>query len=666
MPKIYINYKLILYIILSIFALILRFLDLSDRAVHHDESLHGFFSFITSQGDYYNHNPLTHGMFLFNTLSSFFWLFTDNNYILRLPFAIFGFLLIFIPLLLRKELGFIPCYIFSIFLTISPSIAYFSRFARNDIFMAFFLLIFIISIIKYVKSSQNLWIYISVACLSIGYTIKESMYINVLGLLIFLFFYSFNDIKNVILGKISIDKITNETMIFIIIFTLSLPLSAPLVSIFQSSLGFTLATPDGYPGVPPGLPTGLGIIVSWIISIFLLIISLFIGISTDKKIYLISLLIFSLIYIFMFTTFLVAPQGLVTGQWQSLGYWLAQHEVARGSQPYYYYFLILITNEFLPFLVGLPLSLYYLFQKSFLKRIIGFWSIFCIIAFSIAGEKMPWLTVNITLPLIFALSIFSKDLLAYIIKIKYPILIFYFVTTSILSIFILKILFSDYTDSSNIYYDLLYLISSFILFILFFIYTKESFKFNLLFYSFIVIISLFGTLLTIRTTNNVIFKLSDNPKDMLIYTQTSQELHKISLEIEELQIKKSNISIAVDSTDGFSWPWMWYQRNNNKITWFSDMDYERLQNDYDLMLVNNKNLDKIDLVNYKVIREFPHREWFPENIYRNKNLADLTKFFMNTQERIKFKNFILYRDFESSIGSSDGTFLKSKNLENIE
>ena len=55
------------------------------------------------------------------------------------------------------------------------------------------------------------------------------------------------------------------------------------------------------------------------------------------------------------------------------------------------------------------------------------------------------------------------------------------------------------------------------------------------------------------------------------------------------------------------------------------IDYERLQNDYDLMLVNNKNLGNW-LINYKVIREFPHREWFPENIYRNKNLADLTKF----------------------------------------
>ena len=118
-----------------------------------------------------------------------------------------------------------------------------------------------------------------------GYTIKESMYINVFGILIFLFLYSFTDIKNIILGKLNIKNISNETRIFIIIFSLSLPLAAPLFSIFQSSLGFTLATPDGYPGVPPGLPTGLGIVISWIISFSLLGISIFIGIYSDKKIY---------------------------------------------------------------------------------------------------------------------------------------------------------------------------------------------------------------------------------------------------------------------------------------------------------------------------------------------------------------------------------------------
>ncbi|MQG12444.1 MAG: TIGR03663 family protein, partial [SAR202 cluster bacterium] len=356
MVAINLNYKIISYSLLAFLGVLVRFIDLSNRAVHHDESLHGYFSFITSQGDYYNHNPLTHGMFLFNVLSSSFWLITDNDFILRLPFALSGVVLIFVPLLLKKEIGFLPCFIFSLLVTFSPSIAYFSRFARNDIFMALTLLILVIAIFKYIKTSKIIWIYVSVAFLSLGYTIKESMYINVFGILIFLFLYSFTDIKNIILGKLNIKNISNETRIFIIIFSLSLPLAAPLFSIFQSSLGFTLATPDGYPGVPPGLPTGLGIVISWIISFSLLGISIFIGIYSDKKIYIYSFLIFLVVYISMFTTFMIAPQGLVTGQWQSLGYWLAQHEVARGSQPYYYYLLILFTNEFLPFLFGIPLS----------------------------------------------------------------------------------------------------------------------------------------------------------------------------------------------------------------------------------------------------------------------------------------------------------------------
>jgi len=84
------NYKIISYSLLAFLGVLVRFIDLSNRAVHHDESLHGYFSFITSQGDYYNHNPLTHGMFLFNVLSSSFWLITDNDFILRLPFALSG------------------------------------------------------------------------------------------------------------------------------------------------------------------------------------------------------------------------------------------------------------------------------------------------------------------------------------------------------------------------------------------------------------------------------------------------------------------------------------------------------------------------------------------------------------------------------------------------
>jgi len=38
----------------------------------------------------------------------------------------------------------------------------------------------------------------------------------------------------------------------------------------------------------------------------------------------------------------------------------------------------------------------------------------------------------------------------------------------------------------------------------------------------------------------------------------------------------------------------------------------------------------------------------------------------NMQNRIKLKNYILYREFQTQIGSSDGVFLKSYNLDNFE
>ena len=482
MLKISINYKIISYFILTIFAFILRLYDVSSRAVHHDESLHGFFSFLTSQGEYYSHNPLTHGMFLFNILSGFFWTLGDSEFILRLPFILFGIGIIFLPLLLKKELGFLPIFIFSSLLTFSPSISYFSRFARNDILMGFILIIFIISIFKYIKYSNNKWLYILVSTMAFGFTTKETMYINVFGVLLFLFFYSFNDLRYLVLGKKNIKNISNYSKLFFIIFAISLPLAAPLISIFQSSLGIILATPDGYPGIPPGLPVGNAIIVSWIVTIVLFSISFFIGLSLDKKLFINLFIIFWLIFILMFSTFLISPQGLVTGQWQSLGYWLSQHEVARGTQPYYYYILILITDEFLPFVIGLPLSIIYLIKGDFFKRLISFWALFSIISFSFAGEKMPWLIVNLTIPFMILASIFLSEIVLSNYKKSFQILLFYLLTTIAIVIMTLKLLFTNYEIlENNLYYDLLFLFISLLIITFIFLQTKNFFKLNFYF-----------------------------------------------------------------------------------------------------------------------------------------------------------------------------------------
>ena len=96
-----------------------RFYNLPNRAIHHDESLHGYFAYTTSLGDVFHHNPLTHGMFLFNFVSSFFWIFGDSNLTLRLPFAFFGLLVVFLPFLFRNELGRLSTFIISLMLLFS-------------------------------------------------------------------------------------------------------------------------------------------------------------------------------------------------------------------------------------------------------------------------------------------------------------------------------------------------------------------------------------------------------------------------------------------------------------------------------------------------------------------------------------------------------------------
>ena len=76
-----------------------------------------------------------------------------------------------------------------------------------------------------------------------------------------------------------------------------------------------------------------------------------IGLSWNWKRWLIAALIFHVIFAFFFTTVFTNIAGLASGMIYSLGYWLEQQGVRRGSQPQYYYLLIIMpTYEFLPIL----------------------------------------------------------------------------------------------------------------------------------------------------------------------------------------------------------------------------------------------------------------------------------------------------------------------------
>ncbi|MGQ0604887.1 MAG: 6-bladed beta-propeller [Anaerolineales bacterium] len=180
-------------------------------------------------------------------------------------------------------------------------------------------------------------------------------------------------------------------------------------------------------GFEPGVFFGSDAGVTLIVTIVLLLVSLALGWAWNLRLFLICAAIFYGIYIPLFTTFFTNGAGLATGMIGSLGYWLEQHGVRRGSQPWYYYAIInLPLYEFLPALGALfagGLGLYRWFNRVPAQNepalttdqaqpktstplqfpallYIGYWSVMALGAFSVAGEKMPWLTTHICLPLI--------------------------------------------------------------------------------------------------------------------------------------------------------------------------------------------------------------------------------------------------------------------------
>jgi predicted membrane-bound mannosyltransferase/DNA-binding beta-propeller fold protein YncE len=133
-------------------------------------------------------------------------------------------------------------------------------------------------------------------------------------------------------------------------------------------------------------------------------------------------------FILLYSTFFTRPEGLIGGLVGLLSYWTVQQDVARGGQPLYYYaFLLIPIYEFLPAL-GTVAAAFIATKKKLWQQQSGrpftravpeepidgvetqpavpvaallvYWSISSLALFTYAGEKMPWLTIHLALPMI--------------------------------------------------------------------------------------------------------------------------------------------------------------------------------------------------------------------------------------------------------------------------
>ncbi len=198
-------------------------------------------------------------------------------------------------------------------------------------------------------------------------------------------------------------------------------------------------------------------------------ISIAIGVTWNWRLWLSLIAVFGVITVTLFTTVFTNVGGIGTGFVGQLGYWMAQHPVQRGSQPWYYYLLLVPLYEYLVLagaagafitmavrgVAGLLRAPSHIHatdthiptdnsgdspQSSIVNRqssidsaqspiepepkiqnpkskidlwpvFAGWWSISALVIFSAAGEKMPWLTVHIALPMAFLTGWFVERII---------------------------------------------------------------------------------------------------------------------------------------------------------------------------------------------------------------------------------------------------------------
>ena len=440
------NWEKAIYVAIFFLAVATRFWDLGVRAMSHDESLHALYSYYLYSGSGYVHNPMMHGTFLFHANALIYFLFGDNDFTARIIPALFGVFMVFSPLFLRRWLGRVGAIIASVLLLISPSFLYYSRYIRNDIYITVWTVLLVAALFHFLHSREPRWFFLGAAVLMLSLTTKENAYIfGYIGLVFVIELLLWERVRP-----------QNQLWLYVGGAGLTIVLTVLAILLLGGSPAAGEAAAEGATGVVK-LVLAVVMVLAGTMPAVLISASLIRSrhprpSSVEEALrsltwrhWVIGVLIMFVIYALLFTTFFTNPLGLGTGIFGSIGYWLAQQEVQRGGQPWYYYLLLLPMYEFVPLLFSIVAIPYYLIrgarrrpapaageedagaepeeellpesqeagfwrEESVFVAFLIFWTVSTLFIYSWAGEKMPWLVVHPALPMIVLGAKFTGDL----------------------------------------------------------------------------------------------------------------------------------------------------------------------------------------------------------------------------------------------------------------
>ena len=789
------NWETAAWIVLLIVATALRFYNVGERAMSHDESLHTLYSYYLYDTGKYEHNPMMHGPILFHANAFAYFLFGDSDASARFFPVLAGIGIVAMAWRFRRYVGRIGALVTGVLVTISPSLLFHSRYIRDDIYIAFFLMVWIYGLFRYMDTRERKWLAWIMVGMSLGILAMEAHFISgailgaffvglalwqVVGHRLWLavapvfaaggFWYVLhvearelsqqattatdqaaellsrsNRLEFTGLGAIAIAVIIGAILIYMVMnrekwqqlrrsihldlavfmLTLVMPFTG---AFFLPLLGWSLKNKFDAVGAWTTFEMATAAAIVILLSVAAVGIAYFwyekrgrdATPATDEAngahdnsavetvtepsnlgltfiVWAQLMGIFWLINILFYTTFLTnLRNGLATGIVGSLGYWLAQQEVARGGQPTYYYLLIAGVYEFLPWflsIVGAGAIVYWLLKNrdwdpvpatdlpaelsattqsgggprhddaELLRHNRVYFVVFCIwwvigswLAYSVAGEKMPWLITHMALPMCVLGSWFFGRLLHRIdwtaVREQKAFWLMGVMPALILALLTLIGVAHSYDRSVSATAGAMQRVLA-LLIILGLLYAVWRSALRLTWWTMARLLSVGLVALLFLLTVRVSFVLTyinfDMATEYMVYAHASPDIKRALREIDSISertVGGRNIVVAYD--DDSSWPFSWYMRlyPNHKF-------YGSVPNSDSMaapiIIVGPKNYDKVHpYVERDYVKRTYRLVWWPDMDYFNMTWARLWNAVVDPQQRERIFQIFFFRRYRDT------------------
>ncbi len=729
-----------LFALILTLALASRFIGLGTRTMSHDETQHTYFSWLFYKGLGYTHTPLTHGPLQFHLMALSYGLFGDTDTAARIPHATFSVLTVAAVWLFRRRLGKYGTPLAALMLTISPYLLYYGRYARNEALVGLFGLLSWWAVFDYLETGRRRALFVLTAATALHFTAKETAFIYTAQLLLFLgllflwemlrrpwedpqgyraFLFALGGGGLAALLGVGFALLGGATPLSRAALGLSLLLGAAALFLLGRGLGwntlretrsfslllllFSLILPmlAPFPAAWLGFDaldySQAGMLRTTLVIIPLILAAVALGNWWNPGLWVGNAALFYGIFAVFYTSVFTYGAGFFTGLVGSLGYWLQQQGVQRGSQPWYYYLLIQVPiYEYLPLLASM-IGAWYIARRTahgvqgteygvqgttynvpgtgygvrgtgydvrgtaYFPLFLLYWSLTSLLAYTAAGEKMPWLTYHIALPMVllggWALGKLIERIDWDAFRRQYGLPVLFTIPLFALSLAAAQSGLMQWRDLAanrpvaltGALVSLLFAIFSGLALLRWMRSWDAGQTLRLLTLASFTFLGV----LTARTAFTAAYLHADYPTEFLVYAHSAPANKRLYHELQDISRRlygDLSIKVAYDNSDGkgdpgAAWPLSWYLRNFPNTLGFGPEPPTDLRS-YDVVVVSDVNWDKVDPLLRRQYDVFEvNRMWWPMQDYFDLTWERIRNALSNPQMRSALFQIWLNRDY---------------------